>query len=145
MRNSKAVIGISGAIIIAFTLGAFFLLDIERIALYIWALAFLLLSEVILCLGLLGAMSLGANHSKVFARTGLTGVLSLYFISTLISVVFVGKFVEKLNSFILMELGIISLFAIVAMSVLAFSRNIKRINDKDAQKVGSNEPKRGGF
>lgn len=145
MRSSKVTIGLIGAILVAFTLGAFFLLNIERISLYIWALAFLLLSEIVLCSGLLGVRVLGANHSKTFASAGLTAILVLYFISTAVSIAFVTKFTDMPNGFILLELGIISLFAILFIATLNFGAKISESNRKDAEKIGTTEPKRGGF
>lgn len=145
MRSSKLTIGVIGAILVAFTLSAFFLLNFEGIPLYVWALSFLLLSEVVLCAGLLGVRALGANHGKTFASAGLTGILILYFISTAVSIVFTSKFVDNMNGFILLELGIIALFAILFIATLNFSARISASNRRDAEKVGTTEPKRGGF
>jgi Na+/proline symporter len=137
--------GVIGIIVIAFSLAAFFLLDIETSAVNVWALTFLLLSECVLFGGLMGLQFLRARHSNVFLRTGTATALFLYFAATVISVFFAGLFKEKLNTFILIELTIIALFAIVAISVFAFSRMIEHRSEEDTLKVGSNEPKRGGF
>lgn len=147
MRVIRGVMSLAivGFIIIVFSLAAFFLLDIEKIKLFGWALTFLLLSECVLFGGLIGLRFLGEKHSGVFLKAGTTSALLLYFIATLISVLCAGFFRERFNTFILMELAIIALFAIVTVSLLVFSRSIKRSNEEDAQKVGTKEPKRGGF
>ncbi|MCL2760562.1 MAG: hypothetical protein FWD70_02820 [Desulfuromonadales bacterium] len=147
MPNKIGVISIAliGIIVIAFSITAFFLLDIERIAVNVWALAFLLLAELALFGGLIGLRFIGANHGKVFLRTGIATVLWFYFIATFVSVLFARAFRENLKIFILIELTIIVLFAIVAISIFAVSRSIAARDEVDITKVGTNEPKRGGF
>ena len=146
MRNkSTGAIALIGFIIIAFTIAAFFLLEIEKIAVNIWALAFLLLSEIALFGGLIGLRISPAGHSAVFFRTGVSAVLTLYFGVTLVSVFFAGAFKEKVNTFIFIELAIIVLFSVALISVFAWSCSIARRNETDAAKVGDNRSKRGGF
>jgi peptidoglycan biosynthesis protein MviN/MurJ (putative lipid II flippase) len=105
----------------------------------------LLLSEFVLFGGLIGLRFTGVNHSKVFLKAGITVSLSLYFIAVLVSVLFAGGFRENLNIFILIELAIIVLFAVIAISIFACSGGIKRREEYDAAKVGIGDPKRGGF
>lgn len=131
-RGNGTTIGIIGAILVGFTLIAFFLLNIERIGLYLWALTFLLVAEIVLCTGLIATKSLGANHSKVFVKSGIIGSLFLYFLATLISVLSVRLFENKPGTFIILEFGIIVLFAIIILSILAFSQ---RIADNDRKIV----------
>jgi len=135
MLRRNRTIGIIGAIIVVFTLSAFFLLSFERIALYLWALTFLLIAEIILCTGLIAIRSLDANHNRVFIRSGITSSLFLYFAATLIIVLFVRQFENKLHTFILFQLGIIAFFAIIILLLLIFSRRIanqdcKTIDDR---------------
>lgn len=138
-------IGVIGLIVITFSIAAFFLLDIEMTALYGWALIFLLLSELVLFGGLVGLRFTGVSHSREFVKAGLTSVLLLYFFTTLISVLCASFFRESFNTFVLIELATITFFAIITVSVLAFSRRIRHNNEEYMQKVGTNEPKRGGF
>ena len=147
MQNRSGVvsIGIIGIIVIAFSLAVFFLLGIEKTAVNVWALAFLLLSETVLFGGLIGLRLVGVSHSMIFLKSGVTAALSLYFVVTLISVFFVGAFKENLNTFIIIELSIIALFAIITISIFACSRGVARRNEIDMTKIGMNEPKRGGF
>ena len=145
IRNGVLPIGIIGIIVVAFSLAVFFLLGIEKTAVNVWALTFLLLSEIVLFGGLIGLRFTGANHSKVFLKSGVTVTLLLYFVATLISALFAGAFKENLNTFILIELAIIVLFAITIISIFACSRGIACRNETDMAKIGINEPKRGGF
>ena len=147
MRSNIGIfsIGIIGFVVIAFTIAAFFLLDIERIAVNHWALAFLLLSEVVMFGGFIALRFMDAGHNKLFLSAGASTTLTLYFVSTLISVLFAGAFRERLNTFILIEFAIIALFIITMICIFAWSRNISRQNEADYEKVGSKEPKRGGF
>jgi len=144
-KNGVMAIGVIGIIVIVFSIAAFFLLDIERIAVNSWALAFLLLSELTLFGGLIGLRFTGEYHSTVFLKSGVTTALSLYFIATLISALFAGSFRENLNIFILIELAIIAFVAIIIISTFAWSRRVARLNEEDMTKVGTNDPKRGGF
>ena len=144
-KNGVIAIGIIGLIVVIFTLAAFFLLDIEKISMNIFALAFLLLSEVVLCSGLIGLRFADENRSAVFLKAGVSTSLSLYFAATLITVLLAGNYIKKLNTFILIELAVIVLFAIVTISIVVWSRSVSHQNEEDMAKVGTNEPKRGGF
>ena len=144
-KNGIIAIGSIGVIIIAFTLAVFFLREIERIPVNNWALAFLLLSEAVLFGGLIGLRLIGTRHNKAFLRAGVASSLSLYFAATLISTLFAGMFRENLNTFILIQLAIVAMFAIVTIAVFASSRGIERHNQEDIHKVGTKEAKRGGF
>ncbi|MCL2391805.1 MAG: hypothetical protein FWC66_04245 [Oscillospiraceae bacterium] len=146
MQNRSIVpIGIIGLIVIGFTIAGFFLLEIERVTVNIWAISFLLFSQLALFAGLIGIRATNNKHNNVFLKAGITTSLFLYFVITLISVLFAGRFSDNLNLFILIELAIIAVFAIIIISVLAWSRSIARRNEADLAKVGTNEPKRGGF
>ena len=144
-KNGVIAIGIIGLLIVVFTLAAFFLLNIEKISMNIFALAFLLLSEVVLCSGLIGLRFTNENRSAVFLKAGVSTSLSLYFAATLITVLLAGNYIKKLNTFILIELAVIVLFAIVTISIVVWSRSVSHQNEEDMAKVGTNEPKRGGF
>ena len=147
MRNKNSIVplGIIGIIIVAFSVVAFILLDVETTTVNKWALAFLLLSEFVLFGGLIGLRFTGTELSKAFLRVGVSTVLLLYFIATLVSMLFAGAFQENLNTFILMELALIVLFSIISIAIIAWSRKIARSNEADMAKVGTNEPKRGGI
>jgi len=123
----------------------FFLLGFERDAVRWWALGFLLLSEVVMLSGLITLQFVKPKHSKAFLHMGISTVLFFYFVTTLVSVLFSGLLSGRINTFIVIELVIIAFYAITIVSIAAFSRAIKRRNEEDMAKVGSIEPKRGGF
>ena len=147
MRNKSGVVptAVIGIIVVVLSLAVFFLLEIERINVNVWALSFLLISELAFFGGLIGLRFTNVNHSKVFHNAGVTTTLSLYFLATLISVIFAGAFRDNLNTFILIELAIIALFAIITIAIFASSRTIERRSEEDMKKVGTTEAKRGGF
>ena len=144
-NSSTSFIAVIGIIVIALTVAAFFLLDIERIEIFLWAFGFLLLSEIILFAGLIGLRRSIAQSGNVFMKSGVTSALILYFIATLIMALFSDTLRENLYVFVFIELCIFALFAVVTIAILAFSRSIARRNEADMSKVGDNEPKRGGF
>ena len=143
-RVGMRATGLVGAIVVALTLAAFFLLDFERTTIHWWALAFLLLSEVLLFSGLIAVRFAGGDYGKLFLRAGLSTTLVLYFAFTLVSVLFVGLF-QNLNRFILLQLAIVALFAIITVAVLAFSRKIPMQEEASLDSVDVTAPKRGGF
>ena len=146
IKNSSIVsIAIIGTVVVAFTVAAFFLLEIERIAVFIWALAFLLLSEVALFGGLIGLRFASSQQENVFRTAGITSSLILYVVATFVITLFANAMRERMYAFILLHLGVIMLFAIATISILAFSRGIARRNEEDLAKVGDHQPKRGGF
>lgn len=147
MRNRNGVLPmvVIGVIVVAFTIAAFFLLGVERVTVNVWALLFLLLSELALFGGLVGLRFAGENHSKPFLKAGVTTALSLYFVAALICMIFAGILKDNLNTFVLIELAIIAVFAIITISVFAWSRSVAQRNLADMEKVGTSEPKRGGL
>lgn len=134
-----------GIIVIVLSLAAFFLMEIERNPVTMWAFISLLISEVVLFGGLIGLRLTSAQYGKVFLKVGIGTTLLLYFIATLIVVLFSGAFREKLNIFILIELSIIAVSAVIAVLIIAFAHRIERSNEEDLKKTGTTEAKRGGF
>jgi len=144
MHNKNILpIAIIGVIIIALTVAAFFLLDIERTTLNYWAFAFLVLSEVVLFGGLLMLRFSNAYYSSLFLKSGIASALFLYFFTTLISMVLARWL--GVNGFVLVQLGIVALFAVILIIIVVFSQKIEHQTHRDLDKVGSTEPKRGGF
>jgi len=138
--------GFVGAIVIGFTLVAFFLLDFERLAIHWWALFFLLLSELVFFGGLISIPSMRGERNKVFLRAGLGTALFLYFAATAITVIsFTWFFSINLNHFILIQLAIVAFFGVVSVLMLSFSRRIAAVDQKSRDAVSETEAKRGGF
>ena len=147
MKNRNTVIPISiiGLIAAAFTLTAFFLLEIPKTPVNIWALVFLLFSETVLVLGIIMLRFSKARYSGAFLKAGITIVLTLYFFAALLCVFMAGGFSERLNTFILLELAVIAVTAVLIIAVLAYSGILERRYTEDSKKSGDHTPKRGGF
>ena len=147
MQKSTSIksLALIGAVVIAFTLAVFFLLGLETSAINLWAFGFLLFAEIVLFGSLIGMQFAGSNHNSVFMAAGLTTALALYFFVTLILTFLSGLFKGSENAFVLIELAVITLFAITTIAIFAFSRGISDRNKEDAAKIGSTEAKRGGF
>ncbi|MCL2659562.1 MAG: hypothetical protein FWD64_03470 [Acidobacteriaceae bacterium] len=144
-KNGGGLIALVGILVVAFTIAAFFLLDIEKNPVNKWALVFLVLSEVALFGGLTGLRSVDEDHNQVFLKSGVTTSLSLYFIVTLASIFFAGLFQEPPKVFIVIEVAILLFFAIVTISICAWSPAIARRDEADREKIGTGGPKRGEF
>ena len=146
MKNKPGLMPIVliGAIVIAITVVAFFLLEIERTDINIVALGALLLAEIVFFGGLIMLKSFNLQHDRVFAGAGVISASILYLITTVISILFVGAF-SKVSYFVLLQLIIIAIFAVIIISVIAFARR-KHVKDiADAEKKDITEAKRGGF
>lgn len=140
-KKGVASIGVIGILVITLSLATFFLMGIERGAVSLWAISFLLLSEVVLIGGIIGLRL----HGKLFLQAGIGTTLLLYFLATLISVLFAGALRERLNMFILIELGIIAVSAVIAVLILAFAHRMDRSSEEDIEKIETTQAKRGGF
>src|SRR5690625_3158173 len=93
----------------------FFLLNIEKNAINLWAFGSLLFSLVVSLLAILTLSSLKRDNNNVFYTAGLTSLVSIYQIMVVISILFTNYFSEQLNGFILLQLIINALFIIIAL------------------------------
>lgn len=137
------------AIAIVAVVAGFFLLSVEQIAIHLWALAFLVLS-LLLSMGLLAgiAQSKGSGKDTVFYSAGIGAIVWIYQIAVIISVALVGVFDQKVGPFVITEVAIIAVFAIVTLAVNFFAMRTYSSNAKtmERQKNGEHDaPKRGGF
>jgi len=147
MNNGKnnLALAVSGVIVVALTIAAFFLLEIERTSVFIWAICALILSEIVFFAGIIMIRNIGSNHNAVFAKSGATVSLSIYFISTLVLTLLSGLFRNNVNIFILLNLALVAACAIAVIGIMAVSKATQRRNEADVSKVGEQEGKRGGF
>ena len=133
------------SIIIVFTLVAFFLMSVELSAINVWALIFIVISE-------LAAFSLFTylritkkSIDNVFLKSGTIMSVSIYLIATLTFGIIAIILMNNLNIFFLIQIAIISLFAIVMILLFSFSDRISKRNSEDINKADIREPKRGGL
>jgi len=145
MQNRYGILpmGIVTIIALLLCIAGFFLLGIERIALNTWALAFLLLAQVVVFCAIVAARVSGLR-SGIFLNVGVASAAFLYFVVTVIGV-FLVRFFDSLGRFVFMHLAIIGVFAIIMVSMFAYANNIDRRSAEDVSKVGSKEARRGGF
>ena len=147
MNNKSGVLPILivGLIVVGLTLAGFFLLNFDRTVVGVWALAFLLLSEVALFGGLIAVRLKSEGHAPVFMRAGVSVALVLYFLATLVIFFTSRLFSANVNAYIFLQLATVAFFAIIIVSLLAVSRRINQRNMIDSEKVNTTEAKRGGF
>ena len=139
----RIIIGVIGAIVVAFTITAFFLLSISATALNLTALGFLLLAQIIICGGVIALVSMKAE--KAFLRFGIAGTLFLYGAATGLSMLFVPLFQGNTSLFLLIQLGILTASVVVFLLIAVFSRTIKAQDESAAAGREDRTPKRGGF
>ena len=147
MTKKSAIlpIVIVGLIVVGITVAGFLLLDFEATAVNTWALVFLLFSEVVLFGGLIAIRLKSAGHAPVFMKAGVSTALFIYFFTTVV-ITFLSRFFRaNVNAYVFLQLATAAFFAIIVVSILAFSRSINRRNELDSEKVNSTEAKRGGF
>ena len=147
-RFNGSFVAIIGVIVISFTLISFLLFEFEKTSLSLWALGFLILSELALFVGLSMLAYRKAKHHQVFLISGLSVSLFLYFLTALVCTFFSGLFKNNVNQFLMLELSVLVFFAIVIIVVLAFSRRIAGQDGESLEAQNSDlytKPKRGGF
>ena len=127
-KRNGAPLAIIGIIVISFTIVAFVMFDIERVAVYFWALVFVLLAETALFVGLHMSAITGdysvPGSSKIRTKARFPAYphsLSciLYLVATVVFSFFTESYKDRPGAFILINIGIIALCAII---VLALSR-----------------------
>jgi len=136
------------AIGILVVVAGFFLLDIEKIALNFWAFGSLLFSLTVSLLAMITLVSPKKYKDGVFYTAGLSSTVWLYEIAVIISVLFIKSFIDKLNSFIFLQIAINALFLIVAVVIINISGRVYDNNARTSENIQSGEydkPKRGGF
>jgi len=124
-------VGLIGFIVVSLTVGSFFLLSIKSSAVNMWALFFLLFSEVTFFSGLIGVRLINDSYDKHFPMLGISIVLLLYFLTTLCINIFAGLLSNYLNTFILIHLFSLAFYLIVMISFFALSRFINYRDRKD--------------
>jgi len=142
--NGILPMGIVTIIALMLCIAGFFLLGIERTVINNWALAFLLLAQVVVFCTVAVARLWTAQYSGVFLNAGVASAAFIYLVVTVIGV-FLVRFFDSLGRFVFMHFAIIGLFAIIVVSIFAYAGNIGRRSTEDVSKVGSKEAKRGGF
>lgn len=143
MMKNKSIhnsIRLIGLIIIAVTLGIFFLLNFEKTAGSWWSLLFILVAEAALCVGLEIIYSMNSQINKMFIGSGISVTLALYLITTIISSLIVNKLKFNVNVIIITEIIILALTAVIILLFISFSQHVnttdqKIVNDRKLMQV----------
>lgn len=133
--------------IIAVIVG-FLLLDIEKVALVFWAFGSLLFSLVVSLLVMVILVVPKGDKERVFYTAGLSSLVWIYTTAVVISILFLKSFADRLNSFILLQIGINALFFITSIVIITVSGHIYSNDENTYEKLQNDEynrPKRGGF
>lgn len=136
------------AISILVVITAFFILGIEKIALNFWALGSLLFSLAVSLLTMVMLFAKQRNKDRMFYAAGLISAVWFYEIAIVISVLFTKSFINKLESFIILQISINALFFIVVSIIIPVSGRIHDNNAKTLENLQNGEydkPKRGGL
>lgn len=126
----------------------FFLLEVEKAALNLWAFGSLLFSLVVSLVTILTLIAPKRNKRGIFFAAGLSGAVWIYEIAIVISILFTKSFVEHLSRFILLQIAINALFFIIAIVIVNVSGHIHDSNTEIHENLQNGEydkPRRGGF
>lgn len=126
------------------TATVFFLQTPVKVAANWLSIGFLLFSELAICTGFYFLIKIKKDINRLFTKAGISSVLSLYFLGTLLLACFANFFHDKTNTLIAIELLLIAISAILIVLILAFARKTSEV---DAQATYSylDQPKRGKF
>jgi hypothetical protein len=136
------------AIAILVVIAGFFLLDIDKVALYFWAFGSLVFS---LCVSLILTISVASKKTAndvLFFNAGFGSVIWVYQILVIISMLFVNSFKHHVGAFVFLEIVIFAILVVVAFAVQVSSKHIYENNMNSQVKLDNdeyNKPKRGGF
>lgn len=144
--TGKQAILIIGIIVVAVSIVVFATRSIAEIPVYQVAFGFLLLAEVVFFLGLMFNTSKGTGD-KIISVSGITAISIIYLIATIIVSFFAQLFMLNLKNYVVIEIIIVAICAVIGIVIIAFSRRavISDEKHKDAGVHNSDTPQRGGF
>ena len=112
---------IVGAILLVFTVAMFLLFNPEMDMVHWVGLAFLLLSEFLLFVGMLVVRNAEGKYDEAILVSGIRITLMLYFIATVISILFVNLFVSAPVIFIIVQVKLFVSTVVMLMVIYAYS------------------------
>ncbi|AET70548.1 hypothetical protein Desor_5159 [Desulfosporosinus orientis DSM 765] len=130
--NTKISLSISiGAIVVAATLAIFFLGDSisAKTSLDWLSLAFIILSEIALFAGTTIMSMQVSPTNKILIHSGITSTLVIYWLITLVGAFFKDIFKDNLNGYIILQVIIIAITAIIILSLNSIAT---RVGNMDA-------------
>lgn len=124
-----------GVIVIAATISIFFLGMYDKVRIDWLILTFILISEIALFLGVIITAMQNSPTNKVLIRSGIISTLFIYWIVTVLSSIFLrNALIENPNHFLIMNIVLIAVTAIIVISLNISALNT---NDKDAKTINS--------
>ncbi|MDR0405395.1 MAG: hypothetical protein LBH54_01235 [Clostridiales bacterium] len=146
-KNIVTVVAVFVIGMLVITAG-FFLLNVEKTTLNLWAFGGLLFSLAVSLLSTVALILPKKNKDAVLYTAGLNAALWIYQAAAVVSVLFVRSFEEAVGGFILLQISINALFLIAVPVIDAASRRAYRNHAKTSENAQNGEydkPKRGGF
>jgi hypothetical protein len=135
-------------ILISVAVSGFFLLGIPQTALYISALAFLLLSLIVSMLSLIRIQKARSETDGLYHSVGTLVIVWIYQIAVIVITPLALFFNGLITVYILIEIVLIAFYAIGTVVVNAAARKVHSMNEETARKRESgefDEAKRGGY
>jgi hypothetical protein len=136
------------SIAILLVISGFFLLDIDRNALYLCAFGSLLFSLVISLISTVILVSNKNAKAVLFFNAGFGSVIGIYQVMVIISILFINSFKHHIGAFVFLEIVFFGVFIVVSIIFHVSSQHIYE-GDKNLQDQLENgefiKPKRGGF
>lgn len=144
--TGKISILIIGIIVVAVSIVVFATRSISVIPVYQVAFGFLLLAEVVFFVGLIFSPSKEIGD-KIISVAGITAMSIIYLIATIILSLFAGFFMGNLKNFVVIEIVIVAICAVIGIVIVMFSRRAATSDKKlnDGENHNSDTPKRGGY
>lgn len=138
MKKNQALflnVGIGFVIFIA-TISVYFLMP-ERTAVDDWGLGFTLLAEFMIINGFFWLESYQPKTNKVFMRSGLSGILILYFLFTATFSLFARQFNNSIKTFVFIQILIIAATIILIILFITSSRRVNSVERSTLQEMAN--------
>lgn len=140
MDKLRSLLGwCAGVILIGATLCVYFLADFSKTAVTGWALGTVLFAEAMLLGGVAALRRLPGAFHPLLARAGISTVLGLYFIATVVCACLSGMFGRHVNRFVLVSVLLFAAAALAAVLLLYFSIRVAAV-DRHAGSDSTMEP-----
>ncbi|MCL2866351.1 MAG: hypothetical protein FWF47_01160 [Clostridia bacterium] len=120
---------LAGLLVVAVTLGLYFLLCLNKTSVSGIGISFVLLAEFILFGFIIGMGLVAKGKNKLFLKAGITSILSLYLAAAIIMFMLSGMFDNSKNVFWSIEITAFAAMVVLSILVVLFSIKIG-VNDR---------------
>jgi hypothetical protein len=118
------LISVMGLVCILATLAIFLFGRFTQAAIGVWALAFMLLAELV-SIGVIWANAcLSRLAGQTLLRAGLTGAAVFYLAATLATALFAGKLADHLALFIIFNIIVLAIFGLLCLVLILLARRL---------------------